>query len=590
MMNHRTALRKIFSTLKVLAKQGLPLRGINNDENSNFIQILKARAEDVSELESWLKRNGHKWLHHDVQNEILELMVAKVMSENLAEIRQAEFCALLLDETSDLSKIEQISICLRIVSQNLVSSEFFLGFYSTSSTKAETLFQIVQDVFLRFNLPLTKLRGQCYDGAANVSGKITGLQTRLREIEPRALYVHCNAHNLNLVVQDAMEGVPATRKFIGVVKDMINFVKDSPKRISQFQQLQSERESESESSTNKNFALAAYCPTRWVMRISSLKTVRANYESLMKFFMERITDCEVDSIVSAKASGYFEHMRTFEFFFFLTMIIELLDRIEILNKDLQNSELSVNDSYRKIEGVMYYINVSRDSKFEIIWQKSNDGVKELDIDEPQLPRQRKIPKRLDTSNTENLVFKTPKEMYRKIYFEIYDRVLTSLNNRFDTEAARFLKSLEAFAVGESTNVTEIINFYGDDFEKDRLISDRDMLLNLTSRSNVKVSNLREIVNFLRKNEWSMGLIPDYVKFIKLLMTIPGSSCTNERSFSVLRRLKNYLRTTMLQDRLNHVAILHIYNDITDKLDIEILMDEFIARNVKRTTVFALSKK
>jgi len=234
MMNHRTALRKIFSTLKVLAKQGLPLRGINNNENSNFIQILKARAEDVSELESWLKRSGHKWLHHDVQNEILELMATKVMSENLAEIRQVEFCALLLDETSDLSKIEQISICLRIVSQNLVSSEFFLGFYSTSSTKAETLFQVVQDVFLRFNLPLTKLRGQCYDGAANVSGKITGLQTRLREIEPRALYVHCNAHNINLVVQDAMERVPATRKFIGVVKDMINFVKDSPKRISQF--------------------------------------------------------------------------------------------------------------------------------------------------------------------------------------------------------------------------------------------------------------------------------------------------------------------------------------------------------------------
>lgn len=259
MMNHRTALRKIFSTLKVLAKQGLPLRGINNDENSNFIQILKARAEDVSELESWLKRDGHKWLHHDVQNEILELMAAKVMAENLVEIRQAEFCALLLDETSDLSKMEQISICLRVVSQNLVSSEFFLGFYSTSSTKTETLFQIVQDVFLRLNLPLTKLRGQCYDGAANVSGKITGLQRRLREIEPRALYVHCNAHNLNLVVQDAMEGVPATRKFIGVVKDMINFIKDSPKRISQFQQLQSE----SESSTNKNLTLAAYCPTRY---------------------------------------------------------------------------------------------------------------------------------------------------------------------------------------------------------------------------------------------------------------------------------------------------------------------------------------
>ena len=62
------------------------------------------------------------------------------------------------------------------------------------------------------------------------------------------------------------------------------------------------------------------------------------------------------------------------------------------------------------------------------------------------------------------------------------------------------KSLEAFAVEKSTNVAKIINFYGDNCEKDRLVSDKEMFLNLTSRSNVKVSNLREIVNFLRKNE------------------------------------------------------------------------------------------
>ncbi|XP_039312439.1 uncharacterized protein LOC105203331 [Solenopsis invicta] len=215
MMNHRTAQRKIFSTLKVLAKQGLPLRGINNDENSNFIQILKARAEDVSELESWLKRNGHKWLHHDVQNEILELMAAKVMAENLVEIRQAEFCALLLDETSDLSKMEQISICLR----------------------------------------------------------------------------------------DAMEGVPATRKFIGVVKDMINFVKDSPKRISQFQQLQSE----SESSTNKNLTLAAYC------RTSRFDTEAARFLKSLEAFavgestnVAKIINFYGDDFVSAKLPSRIE--------------------------------------------------------------------------------------------------------------------------------------------------------------------------------------------------------------------------------------------------------------------------------------------
>ena len=54
MMDHRTALEKIFITLKILGKQGLAIRGAANDENLNFMTVLRARAEDVSELESWL--------------------------------------------------------------------------------------------------------------------------------------------------------------------------------------------------------------------------------------------------------------------------------------------------------------------------------------------------------------------------------------------------------------------------------------------------------------------------------------------------------------------------------------------------------
>ena len=87
MMDHRTALRKIFSTLRSLGRQGLAIRGANNDDNSNFMAILKARAEDVVELETWLKRTGHKWLHHDIQNEILQAMATKIMQENILDKR-----------------------------------------------------------------------------------------------------------------------------------------------------------------------------------------------------------------------------------------------------------------------------------------------------------------------------------------------------------------------------------------------------------------------------------------------------------------------------------------------------------------------
>lgn len=257
MMDNRTALKKVFSTLKLLGRQGLAIRGHDDDENSNFMVMLKARAEDVVELESWLNRTGHKWLHHDIQNEILQAMATKILSENIQAIKDANFYSILIDETADITRTEQISIYFRAVSADLLASEYFMGFYATDDTKSRTLFDIVTDVLLRFDLPLSKLRGQCYDGAANVSGKISGLQQRIKEIESRALEIHCNAHNLNLSVQDGMEKVLAAKKFIGEVKDLINFVRDSPKRIAQFKGLQ-----EAEQSEDKVPALVAYCPTR----------------------------------------------------------------------------------------------------------------------------------------------------------------------------------------------------------------------------------------------------------------------------------------------------------------------------------------
>lgn len=83
MMDHRTALKKIFSTLRILGKHGLA----HNDQNSNFLRILKARAEDTAELELWLKRTSHKLLRQD----ILQVIATEVMQENVQEIKNVKF-------------------------------------------------------------------------------------------------------------------------------------------------------------------------------------------------------------------------------------------------------------------------------------------------------------------------------------------------------------------------------------------------------------------------------------------------------------------------------------------------------------------
>ncbi len=56
-------------------------------------------------------------------------------------------------------------------------------------------------------------------------------------------------------------------------------------------------------------------------------------------------------------------------------------------------------------------------------------------------------------------------------------------------------------------------------------------------------------------------------FQLLLVIIPATNAVSERSFSVLRRVKTYLRSTMAQDRLNHIMTLHIHRGLTDDLSL-----------------------
>lgn len=259
MDDSRVALMKVLSTVSALAQQGMALRGNNNDEHSNLKQFLKMRAEDIPELRWWLNKpaGSYKWLHHDYVNEILDMMAHAVINTHIADIKSMRYFSIIVDETSDVSRLEQVSICFRITFPDLTIHEIFMGFYETSNTKSETLLNIIKDVLLRYDLDITNLRGQCFDGAPNMSGKHSGVQALLRELEPRALFVHCKAHTLNLVAQDAMKNVVMISNFLGVAKDVISFIRDSPKRIAAFKEIQTT------GTHNENLpTLSPFCPTR----------------------------------------------------------------------------------------------------------------------------------------------------------------------------------------------------------------------------------------------------------------------------------------------------------------------------------------
>lgn len=80
------------------------------------------------------------------------------------------------------------------------------------------------------------------------------------------------------------------------------------------------------------------------------------------------------------------------------------------------------------------------------------------------------------------------------------------------------------------------------------------------------------------------------KLLLIYLTVPMTSATAERSFSSLRRLKTYLRSTMTQRKLNHVALLHTHKNKTDEIDINSIVQSFVSVNSRRQSFFGAAQQ
>ncbi|XP_050878760.1 uncharacterized protein LOC127082569 [Lathyrus oleraceus] len=83
----------------------------------------------------------------------------------------------------------------------------------------------------------------------------------------------------------------------------------------------------------------------------------------------------------------------------------------------------------------------------------------------------------------------------------------------------------------------------------------------------------------------LDCFPNIVIAYRILLTISVTVASAERSFSKLKLLKTYLRSTMSQERLNGLALIAIKNDILETIKYEDLVDDFASKNVRRKALF-----
>ena len=83
----------------------------------------------------------------------------------------------------------------------------------------------------------------------------------------------------------------------------------------------------------------------------------------------------------------------------------------------------------------------------------------------------------------------------------------------------------------------------------------------------------------------ISLLSEVAQAMKLILIMPAANTTSERSFSTLRRIKTYLHSTMGQQRLNHLMVLHVHKDITDEIPLKEIADEFIGDSEHNTNIW-----
>jgi len=93
----------------------------------------------------------------------------------------------------------------------------------------------------------------------------------------------------------------------------------------------------------------------------------------------------------------------------------------------------------------------------------------------------------------------------------------------------------------------------------------------------KLMSALEILHFVK----DLDCYPNVSIAYRILLTVPVTVASAERSFSKLKLLKNCLRSTMLQERLNGLAMCSIEKDILDKIDLDIVIEDFASRNARR---------
>lgn len=417
-------------------------------------------------------------------------------------------------------------------------------------------------------------RGHGFDNGSNMSGKYKGFQALILKSNPLAVYSPCGCHSLNLCGVCAAESCTEAQTFFGVVQNLYNLFSCSPKRWEILKEI-------------VGSSLHSMSDTRWSARVECVRPIAAHIGKITEA-VSSLLSLNVTVETRATINGVLDYLNTFKCILMASIWIKVLTPINYRSQLLQSMDATLDAESSNIESLICELSALRNN-----WDKILSECKHVANAygiEPELPasRARKRKTFHDEMPTEDVLTNLSAEESFKteVFYTIIDVLVANLRTRFTAlkEIQMKFSFLWMFNEMDDNQISESCVRFADEYNSDvsRDLADEMIYLKTISKSNVSDTPLKPVKLLNKLVALNVtNLFPNVCIALRIFCCLPVSVAQAERSFSVLSRIKNCLRSTMGQQRLSDLGVLTIESKLAKTLDFDEIIQNFAEMKARK---------
>lgn len=587
-------LKRLLDVTIHLGSRGLPFRGssekIGDVHNGNFLGCLELISHYDTLLEEHLKTvkksqdDGAKrlqahYLSHETQNEFIDLCGKRVLEVILDERMKAIYFSLICDATPDVAHIEQNVLILRYVfkeekTRQWIVKERFLEFFDFCQ---KTGLEIADEVLCRLQyhgINIADCRGQSYDNGSNMSGKHKGVQARIQEKHPTAIYSPCAAHSLNLVGVHAASCCPDAMTFFGCINRLYILFSGSPDRWSIL-------------TKKTGCSLHRQSDTRWSAKKEAVRPIARHLPSVIEALEELIETRRQKLTAEAysEAVGLRKYFSSFKAVLMAVLWVKVLESFDERNLILQSRAITMEIAAANIKNLTDEMQSLRE-EWPTLLSEAKLVAQSVGIAE-EFPSERRQGNRITRGHqiecSEDMNPET--KFKRNVFLIIMDSLITELKHRFQhmDHICSVFSPILSFNNMNTDDIREkckiLIQTYSEDLTPS-LESEIIHLRNIHQATFNKITDPLGLLNAIYLLQLE-NIFPEVSIALRIFCSLPITVAEGERAFSKLALIKNYMRGTMRQERLNGLALLSIEHETARKIDFSDVIKDFASLKVRR---------